>query len=55
MKRQITIHSISGVRGRPGIPRKSDVGKTATIGVARKQNCVSMRNNRSTIKSQRFN
>jgi len=36
MKRQITIHSVIAVRGRPGVPRNHGIGKTATIGVARR-------------------
>jgi hypothetical protein len=29
MKRQITLHSVGGVRGRPGVPRNHGIGKTA--------------------------
>jgi hypothetical protein len=47
MKRQITIHSVGGVRGRPGVPRNHGIAKTATTGVARKQ-ISSTRNDRST-------
>jgi hypothetical protein len=36
MKRQITIHNVSDVRSRPGVPRKSDIGKSTAIGIARK-------------------
>jgi hypothetical protein len=48
MKRQITIHRVSGVRGRPGVPGNHGIAKTATIGVARNQISVSTRNDRST-------
>jgi hypothetical protein len=48
MKQQITIHRVGGVRGRPGVPRNHGIGKTATIGVARKQISISARNDRST-------
>jgi hypothetical protein len=48
MKRQITNHSVGGMQGRPGVPRNHGIGKTASIGVARKQISISTRNDRST-------
>jgi hypothetical protein len=48
MKRQITIHSVSAVRGCPGVPRNHGIEKTASMSVARNQILISTKNDRNT-------